>query len=206
MEIGRVLRASTQGFTCGTRSSEVNYPQFGAFVLTRAIESEADTFLVGVITAIRIDDDPLVRQLIMASGENPMVVRDQRENRMVPVEIDVLNVGFVQNGVPFHTLPPRPPMSLDEVQLCDDEQIAFFTSMTYNPTLPFIRLILAAGGVANATELVAAAVRLATAAHPPDQRYDFAVGAGRQIATLLANDPLTLHHVLTLIQPEQPPG
>jgi hypothetical protein len=201
MEIGRVLRASTQGFTCGTRSSEVNYPQFGAFVLTRAIESALDTFLVGVITAIRIDDDPLVRQLIMASGENPMVVRDQRENRMVPVEIDVLNVGFVQNSIPFHTLPPRPPMSLDEVQLCDDDQIAFFTGLEHNPTLPFIRLILTAGGVTTATELVAASVRLAMQAQPDAQRYDFAVMAGRQIANLLASDPLTLHHVLTLIQP-----
>lgn len=201
MQIGRVLRASTQGFTCGTRSSEVNYPQFGAFVMTRAIESADDTFLVGVITAIRIDDDPLVRQLIMAGGQNPMVVRDQRENRMVPVEIDVLNVGYVQNGVPFHTLPPRPPMSLDVVQLCDNDQIMFFTDLSHNPTLPFIRLILGAAGSGNATELVAASVRLAMRAHPTNQRHDFAVAAGRQIANLIANDPLTLHHVLTLIEP-----
>ena len=200
MEIGRVLRASTQGFTCGTRSAEVSYPSFGAFVLTRAIDADVDTFLVGVITAIRIDDDPLVRQLIMASSTNPMVVRDQRENRMVPVEIDVLNVGYVQGGFPYHTLPPRPPMSLDEVALCDEDQISFFTSLEHNPTLPFIRIMMTSGG-SSSTELVAAAIRQATNAQPAERRYDFIVTAGRQIAHLLGNDPLTLNHVLSLIRP-----
>lgn len=200
MEIGKVLRASTQGFTCGTRSAEIGLPAFGAFVLTRDLDSTQDNFLVGVITAIRVDDDPLVRQLIMASDMNPMAVRDQRENRMIPIEIDVLNVGFVHRGRPLHTFPPRPPMSLDSVSLCTPDQIAFFTDTAQNPDLPFIRMILSAGGVQNSVELLAAVIQQATAAHTPDHRNAFTVAAGRRIAQLMSNDPITLQHVLTLIQ------
>lgn len=201
MEIGRVLRASTQGFTCGTRAAEVRYPSFGAFVMTQAIDNDNDTFLVGVITSIRIDDDPLVRQLIMAGGDNPMVVRDQRENRMVPVEIDVLNVGFVQKELAFHTLPPRPPMSLDSVSLCDASQIAFFTNLAQNPKLPFLRLILNTGAISNPTELIAAVIRQATQAQAPEDRTAFVVSAGRELARSMSHDPLSLQHVLQLIQP-----
>ncbi|PJF43505.1 MAG: hypothetical protein CUN55_08735 [Phototrophicales bacterium] len=200
MEIGKVLRASTQGFTCGTRSAEISGPSFGAFVLTRDIDSAQNNFLVGVITAIRIDDDPLVRQLIMASDMNPMALRDQRENRMVPVEIDVLNVGFVHNDKPIHTLPPRPPMSLDSVSLCSAEQIAFFTDPDQNPDLPFIRLILNATGVPNTIELLAAVIQHASAAHKPETRENFKILAGRRIAQLLSNDPIALQYILTLIQ------
>lgn len=200
MEIGKVLRASTQGFTCGTRSAEIGSPAYGAFVLTRDIDSSQENFLVGVIMAIRVDDDPLVRQLIMASDMNPMAVRDQRENRMIPVEIDVLNVGYVSRGRPLHTLPPRPPMSLDSVSLCTPEQIAFFTSPAYNPELPFIRMILGSSGVSNNVELLAATIQQAAAAHPPDDREAFTIVAGRRIAQLMGNDPITLQHVLNLIQ------
>ena len=201
MEIGRVLRASTQGFTCGTRSSEVLYPSFGAFVMTQAIDTDASTFLVGVITSIRIDDDPLVRQLIMANSDNEMVIRDQRENRMVPVEIDVLSVGYVQREQAFHTLPPRPPMSLDYVHLCDASQIAFFTDLARNPKLSFLRLILTAGATNTTTELLAAVIRHAAQAQPPERYQAFLISAGRELARMMSHDPLGLQHILQLIQP-----
>lgn len=197
MEIGQVLRASTEGFTCGTRSSELRYPSFGAFVRTTDVEGHA---VLGVIIAIRIDDDPLVRQLIMASDVNPAAIRDQRENRMIPVEIDVLNVGYVMNGeLVFHTTPPRPPMSLDTVYLCQPDEVDFFIEASEE--IGFLRLILGAGGIPNTVELLAAVVRNAANAVPEHKRYDFLVKAGHQIAKLMSHDPQSLQHVLTLIRP-----
>src|SRR5260370_27343534 len=90
--VGRVLRASTAGYACGTRSYEIETPSFGAFVQTRH-SNGTELDVIGLIYAIRIDDDPLVRQLIMANQMNIPTLRDQRENRMVPVEISVVNVG-----------------------------------------------------------------------------------------------------------------
>ncbi len=197
IEIGQVLRASTEGFTCGTRSSELRYPAFGAFVRTLPLDEQDEVTVLGVITAIRVDDDPLVRQLVMASDRNIAAVRDQRENRMVPVEIDVLNVGYVLRGKQvFHTLPPRPPMSLDAVHLCEPAEVDFFVQQ--DSEVGFFRLILNAR-VPNNIELLAAVIRNIAAARTADNY--FLVEAGRQIARLLSHDPQTLHYFLSLIRP-----
>src|SRR5512143_1017117 len=101
--IGSVLRASTTGFVCGTRSQEIIHPTFGAFVRTRHGQYD-DIDVIGLIHVISIDDDPLVRQMILANNMNTTTVRDQRENRMVPVEIGVVNVGYIQHEMAYHTL------------------------------------------------------------------------------------------------------
>lgn len=205
MEIGQVLRASTEGFTCGTRSTELRYPTFGAFVRTVDIEGDDSLMVIGVIVAIRIDDDPLVRQLIMASDMNPAAIRDQRENRMVPVEIDVLNLGYVfERQEVYHTIPPRPPMSLDSVYLCAPEEVDFF--LKDEDEIGFLRLILNAGGLPNNIELLAAVIRHAANARAANKRYGFLIKAGQQIAKLLSHDPQSLLHVLELIRPTRQPN
>jgi hypothetical protein len=192
--IGRVLRASTVGFACGTRSGELDLPTFGAFVRT---QDPIDTRLevIGLIYAIQIDDDPLVRQLIMANHINPQTIRDQRENRMVPVEMSIVNIGFRVNGESYHNLPPRPPISLDPVYLCDSECITQFTEQ-----LDFFRLVLNTSAV-PAEELIAAAIRYAATARSAGEQSDFLVKAGRRLVTLLGNDLVRLNHVLRLIRP-----
>lgn len=190
--IGSVLRASTMGFVCGTRSQDIEHPSFGAFVRT---QHDRDTEVIGLIYAISIDDDPLVRQLILANNMNQATTRDQRENRMVPVEISVVNIGYIQGGRVYHNLPPRPPLSLDPVQLCDDACIRNFTSR-----FDFLRLVLNTNEVPT-EELVAAALLHAASARPESERYSFLVAAGRQLAGLLAHDLPRLQHLLRLIKP-----
>jgi len=192
--IGSVLRASTMGFVCGTRSQDIEHPSFGAFVRTRHEPSD-EAEVIGLIYAISIDDDPLVRQLILANNMNQATTRDQRENRMVPVEISVVNIGYIQAGRVFHNLPTRPPHSLDPFQLSDDECTRQFTSR-----FDFLRLVLNTNEVPT-EELVAAALLHAAAARPAAQRYDFLVAAGRQLAGLLAHDLPRLQHLLRLIRP-----
>lgn len=192
--IGSVLRASTVGFVCGTRSQDIVHPSFGAFVRTRHGQL-SDIDVIGLIHAISIDDDPLVRQMILANNMTPAAARDQRENRMVPVEISVVNVGFVQLDAVHHTLPPRPPLSLDPVQLCDAETVWRFTER-----LDFLRLVLNTSDVPT-EELLAAALKHAANARPESERYAFLVGAGRQLAGLLSHDLPRLQHLLKLIKP-----
>jgi hypothetical protein len=69
----------------------------------------------------------LVRQLITAQDVPEEVLRDNRENRNVPVEIGVLALGYEQEGRIFHLLPPRPPLSLDAIFLCSPGEVAHFT-------------------------------------------------------------------------------
>lgn len=193
--VGRVLRASTTGFDCGTRSAEISHQSFGAFVRV-AVGNGNRVDVIGLIHAIRIDDDPLVRQLIMANSVSSSTLMDQRANRMVPVEISVLNVGYFDNGVPVYSLPPRPPLSLSEVALCTEEEVYHFTQ-----SCNFFRLVLNTTEV-PAEELLAASLRYASLAYPVGRaRYDFLVKCGRQLAGMLAHDLPRLDHLLKLIRP-----
>ncbi|MBN2303876.1 MAG: hypothetical protein JXQ72_05335 [Anaerolineae bacterium] len=194
--IGQVLRASTVGFVCGTRSQEIGQPSFGAFIRTRHGQHD-DIDVIGLIHAISIDDDPLVRQLILANNMTTGAARDQRENRMVPVEISAVNVGFIRFREVYHTLPPRPPLSLDPVQLCDQETVVRFTER-----LDFLRLVLNTGEVPT-EELAAAALLHAARSRPEADRRAFLVAAGRRLAGLLSHDLPRLQHLLRLIKPAE---
>jgi hypothetical protein len=199
--VGRIMRASTKGFTCGTNSRQVDTRHdFGAFVKV-PIANDSDCCVIGLIYAVEIKDDQLINELVMSEAVNPNVLLDQRENR--PVEIDVLNVGYgyrndrdtVVNA--FHSLPPRPPMSLSDVELCNGEEVYRFTQ-----SCDFFRIVINAPDVPS-DDLLAAALRYAAGAYDPSLRYEFMVRCGRHIARLLAHDLKRLAHVLMLIKPEQ---
>ena len=195
--VGRVLRASTTGFDCGTRGSKIDeLHTFGAFVKVPISEDER-AHAIGLIYAIRIDDDPLARELVMASYVDNNALLDQRENRMVPVEICVINIGYKVEDVMVHSIPPRPPMSLCEVDLCTLDEVYHFTQR-----MDFFRLVLGAKEV-PADELLAAALRYASWAYPEGRdRYAFLVQSGRKLAGLLSHDLKRLAHVLELIKPD----
>ena len=193
--VGRVLRASTTGFDCGTRGSKIDeLHTFGAFVKVPISEDER-ACAIGLIYAIRIDDDPLARELVMASYIDNNALLDQRENRMVPVEICVINVGYMVEGAMVHSIPPRPPMSLCEVALCSSQEVYSFTQR-----MDYFRLVLGAKEVPS-DELLAAALRYASFAYPENERYAFLVTCGRKLAGLLSHDLKRLAHVLELIKP-----
>src|SRR5512136_2701890 len=125
IEIGHLLRAGTTGFIAGCRVNQLEAPAFGALVRAPLA---ADYSVYGLIHDIHIDDDGLVRQLVTAGEVREKVIADSRVNRIVPVEMSVLAVGYEQDGKDFHLLPPRPPLSLDVIYLCSEAELARFTS------------------------------------------------------------------------------
>lgn len=137
-EFGRVLRASTAGFAVGCRVGQLQGPAFGSLVKAQpADEREA---IYGLIYDMHVDDDPLVRRLVLAENPPESVINDQRDNRLLPIEMSVLAVGYAQNGAIYHRLPPRPPLNLDPVELClDREEVTRFTD-----NQAYLRLILRA--------------------------------------------------------------
>lgn len=193
--VGRVLRASTRGFICGTQSNKIDHRHdFGAFV-NASIANDDSVRVVGLIYAVEIKDDMLVSELVMAEAVNNNILRDQRENRMVPLEISVLSIGYTYRDMIVHSLPPRPPMSLSLVELCSAESVHAFTQR-----LDFLPLALNAAEVPS-DDLIGAAVRYASYAYPENRRYEFLVRCGREIARQLSHDLKRLEHVLALIRP-----
>ena len=125
-EIGRVLRASSAGFAIGCRVSQLSLPSFGGLVKAQPADERESVF--GIIYDMHIDDDPLVRRLVLAENPQPATIEDQRANRLLPVEMSVQNVGYRLDGRLRHGLPPRPPLNLDPVYLCQDlDELRAFT-------------------------------------------------------------------------------
>jgi hypothetical protein len=185
IEIGRLLRAGTTGFTAGCRVSQFTVPALGSLV--RA--SLGDSYQVyGLIYDIHIDDDGLVRQLVTADNVSEEVLRDNRERRIVPVEMSVMAVGYEQGGKIYHTLPPRPPLSLDVICLCDDTELAAFTSAG---RFGYLRHILRMKD-APLGEILAAHIQQAGATQSPKWKEK----AVQELIALLRDDYPTLMSVL----------
>lgn len=186
IQIGHLLRAGTTGFVAGCSVSQLEAPAFGALVRAPL---EEDYSVYGLITDIHIDDDGLVRQLVTAGNVSAEVMHDNRERRIVPVEMSVLAVGFEQGGRISHLLPPHPPLSLDVIYLCSDAELANFTSAG---KFGYFRHVLQAKDIPIG-EVLAAHIQQASAAHK-DKAW--AGKAAQELITLLRDDYPTLMSVL----------
>jgi hypothetical protein len=184
IEIGRLLQAGTTGFIAGCRVNQLDAPMFGALV--RAPLSE-NYQVYGLIYDIHIDEDGLVRQLVTADNVSAEVMKDNRERRIVPVEMSVLAVGYEQDGKIHHLLPPRPPLSLDVIYLCDDNDLVKFTQK-----LGYFRHILNAKD-APIGEVIAAHIQQVNAANKDKAWKEKAT---QEVITLLRDDYPTLMSVL----------
>jgi hypothetical protein len=192
IEIGRLLRAATAGFVVGCRVSQLNAPAFGVLV---RVPLDGDYQVYGLLHDIHVDDDGLVRQLVTAEGIDPAVIADNRLNRNVPLEMSVLAVGYQQGGRIAHLLPPRPPLSLDVIYLCEPESIRQFTAAG---RFGYFRHILRAVDL-PVGELLTAHIQQAAAAHREAGNHEWAAQATQELITLLRDDYQTLMGVLSAL-------
>ncbi len=192
IEIGRLLRASTTGFVVGCRVSQLEAPEFGALA---RVPLGGGYQVFGLIDDIRIEDDGLVKQLITSEKVPKEVYADNRVNRNVPVEIGVLAVGYQQKETISHLLPPRPPLSLDLIYLCNAAELCAFTSTGH---FGYFRHVLRAADL-PVGELLAAHLKQAQAAQQAAGNPGWIDTATQELITLLRDDYPTLMSVLGAI-------
>lgn len=123
---GRLLRSNTTACVVGCKVDQVNAPAFGQMVRI-PLQDGVDVF--GLVYDIHIDDDGLVRQIVTSTKISPEIIEDNRMNRNMPVEMSVLFIGYFRKGVVAYALPPHPPLSLDAIYPCADEEIRLFVSI-----------------------------------------------------------------------------
>jgi len=186
IEIGRLLRSGTTGFVAGCSVSQLDAPVFGGLV--RAPLGNGYQ-VYGLIYDIHIDDDGLVRQLVTAGNVSDEIMADNRERRIVPVEMSVLTVGYEQDGKVSHLLPPRPPLSLDVIYQCDASDLVRFTGAG---RFGYFRHVLRSKD-APIGEMLAAHILQVNAAQKNTQWRDAAV---QELITLLRDDYPMLMSVL----------
>jgi hypothetical protein len=191
-EIGRVLSAGTAGFVAGCRVKALETPSFGALV---RVPVDRDSQIYGLIHDIRIQDDGLVRQLVTAEGVSEEVVLDNRERRIVPVEMSVVVVGCRHAGSISYQLPPRPPLSLDPVYGCAQVELRDFISAGH---FGYFRHLIRVPDLPLG-ELLAAHIRQAAPAHSNPEAWR--QGAVDEVIALLRDDYPLLAAVLAAIDP-----
>jgi len=189
IEIGRLLRAGTTGFVMGCRVTQAEAPEFGGLV--RAALGDG-TQIYGLVHDIHIDDDGLVRQLVTSEHVDESIIADNRTHRNVPLEISVLAVGYRQDERIYHLLPPRPPLSLDRILRCGDEELRAFTRAG---RFGYFRHILRMRD-APIGELLAAHLRQAGEAHHLAGDRGWSQEATQELIILLRDDYDTLMAVL----------
>jgi hypothetical protein len=186
IQIGHLLRAGTTGFVAGCSVSQLEAPAFGALVRAPL---EKDYSVYGLITGIHIDDDGLVRQLVTAGNVSPEVMHDNRERRIVPVEMTVLTVGYELGERISHLLPPRPPLSLDVIYLCSNAELVKFTEAGH---FGYFRHVLQTKDLPIG-ELLAAHI---TQVKGKTRNEKWVEAATQELITLLRDDYQTLMSVL----------
>jgi hypothetical protein len=189
IEVGRLLRAGVTGFIAGCRVSKSLEPSFGSLV---RVPVEAGYDIYGIVHDINIEDDGLVRQLVTAEVLDEGIIADNRVNRNVPIEVSVLAVGYCQAGQVYHLLPPRPPLSLDLIYLCDPQEILHFTS---HGRFGYFRHLIRAVEL-PVGELLAAHLKQARQAHLSAGDQDWFQKASQEVIVLLRDDYPLLMSVL----------
>ena len=186
--IGKLLRADNSQFVAGCRVRELETPAFGSLVRA-SLEDQSDVY--GLITNISINDDGLVRQLVSGVSIPGEYTADNRYNRNLPVEIHVLTIGYQRDGQIYHQLPPRPPLSLDQLFLCDSEEVARFTSHGYAYLRHILRLV-----DQPVEELLVAHLSQARRVQDSLGNPDWYEAACQRLIVLLRDDYLRLTQVL----------
>ena len=197
IEIGRLLRANTAGFVVGCRVNQLEAPSFGALVRVPQVDGYQ---IFGLIHDMHIDDDGLVRQLVTAEGVDESVIADNRLNRNVPLEMSVLVVGYAEGERVLHLLPPRPPLSLDQIYLCEADEIRRFTAAG---RFGYFRHILRAKEM-PVGELLAAHLAQAQEAHAEAGNLVWSDAATQELIILLRDDYPTLMSVLSALSDALP--
>jgi len=128
------------------------------------------------------------------------VIADNRFNRNVPIEMSALAVGYRQGDEISHLLPPRPPLSLDAIYLCDEAEIRAFTS---SPRFGYFRHLLRMKD-APLEEVLAAHFKQAAQAQREVNPH-WIRAAVQEMITLLRDDYTTLSSVLSALGDALPP-
>jgi hypothetical protein len=193
INIGNVLRADIRGFVIASRIPEPEVPTFGTFVSAPIQHNQAQ--LIGLVYDIRLQDDPFLRNLaVTVRPGDPIfdeIIKDQRENRVIPVEISVASVAYhyTDDVECRYGLPPQPPMILHQIAVCTPEEVR---RITRSPD--FMRALLDNRDI-PADELIPTALLRAAPLHT-DSNDGFLLNAGRYLARNLGRDPARLERIL----------
>ncbi|HAF60828.1 MAG TPA: hypothetical protein DCK95_00700 [Anaerolineaceae bacterium] len=188
--LGYALNATSLGCTAGCRMNIEDYPILGEMVTVTAPDGST---IYGVVTNIHILDDGLVRQLATTEPIDSKVIEDNRKYRTVPLEFTLAFVGFKKEEKVIHLLPPTPPLSLESVFRCSDDELRTF--MQAGKIGGYLRYLVGEKQILN-FDLVAAHFRYTMAIFNEEEKQGWLEQSTRTLTHLYRNDYATLNQLL----------
>jgi hypothetical protein len=189
VKVGRLLEAGIGSFKVAVPVGQIDALAYGALVV---VPVSADLAIYGVIADIAFESDPLTK--VMAGAiEIPQSTFRSLRDQGASVEVSVFTVGHQRNGSIFHSLPPRPPLGLDELRPCSDQQVFTFTR---DPL--YLRNLLNRLDDPLVADLIAAHLALV---HPVHARLDAPLWFSSAVTALIEenkNDPGLVRILLAL--------
>jgi hypothetical protein len=190
--IGEIIEANSTSFVAGAYRL-LEAPPFGCLV--RA-DGHTSCAAYGLVYDVHTASHELGGRAVVR-GRDGMYDGDiYAENpdlqTVLQTEFRALIVGYCENDVVRHYLPPQPPPVHYSVHICDDDELRRFVDR-----LDFLPTVLGAREL-PADELLAAMLRRSADVQP--DRYAFAVRAGRQLALLLRDEHTRLMTILQRIR------
>jgi hypothetical protein len=189
-KIGEIVEASTAGFTA--QCYELHQPPpFGSLVRARCGHIEIYAVVSGAATAsIEAGRRPVARGREEEVEEDVFSANPQLD-KLLRTDFDGLVVGHRDGDKLNHYLPPQPAKIHSFVFLCEPDEVAAF-----NQSLDYLSILIYAEHQAD--ELIAASLR--HAATTREDSRDFLVGAGKELASFLADDTSRLNTILRRIR------
>ena len=190
--IGEVIETNTTVFVaqCYTLHSS---PPFGSLVYT----FDGDTAVFGVVSSSSTESTDPGRRIIARGMEANDFEDIYRDNPQIPKLLrtifNAFIIGHKREADYFPYLPACPPRIHSFVYQSDQDQIKQSTQ-----SLDFLSYLLNSTFPAG-DEIVCAFLRQAAAAH--DDRQEFLVTSGKQLALLLNSDLTRLNAILRRIRP-----
>lgn len=184
MKIGEVIESSTLYFTAECYELH-NPPPLGSLVKTK--EGEIETYGV-VYQAKTTSIEP--RKIIAWGKEvGEDIFRSQPQlSELLRTYFDVFILAHSERGNLFYFLPPKPPRLHSFVFLCDEGEIKRFGS-SFDFLSPLIQI-----DFAGRDEVIAGCLRYLSSYQ--DDKQDFLIKAGKELALLLLGQSQRLNSIL----------
>ncbi|MBN1485381.1 MAG: hypothetical protein JXA37_11735 [Chloroflexia bacterium] len=167
-------------------------PAFGSFI--HVASTAPGVRIYAVVQDIRTEpidpSRPVIARGAELDNEQAIYQENPHFRHVMRTRFSAVVVGYLQQETARHMLPPQPPRIHGFVHACTQAEIAAFTQ-----DLGFLRLLLAAQA---SNDLLSACVRCAAAARSGESGY--LLGLGKELMTLLAEDPERLNSLLPLLR------
>jgi hypothetical protein len=194
--VGRLIESNARLFRFSCTPTTILLPQLGDMVCA---DTAPNSQTYGIIGGINFTSDDLTTRLAQGEVEKAVLVDNQYQRFAGGQWVDVAMVGYRTNGAIIPALPPRPPLNLEKIKLCTQQDLFEFT----RGSLAYFRLLLELENEIPLADVLSSHLKAAHFCHSAQGNPEWIKKAVDRLLDLL-NDFETLLGVMTAVSSRLP--